>query len=157
MGSVGGDESRETAVRPADAQEAQCNAIRFVADAHDEHVWQKRFCDFNVWNERKRVEKLRYMHRNPVKRGLVESVGVEQFSSIRLRRTRRSARKLSGMEVEDQVAETRGVWAGVEGVLTRSQERGIFVSVRCRVTKNCVGHPPISSSVRFFFGLLEIH
>ena len=89
MGSVGGDESRETAVRPADAQEAQCNAIRFVADAHDEHVWQKRFCDFNVWNERKRVEKLRYMHRNPVKRGLVESVGVEQFSSIRLRRTRR--------------------------------------------------------------------
>ena len=25
------------------------------ADAHDENVWQKRFYDFNVWNERKRV------------------------------------------------------------------------------------------------------
>ncbi len=34
--------------------------------------WQKRYYDFNVWSERKRVEKLRYMHRNPVKRGLVE-------------------------------------------------------------------------------------
>jgi len=39
----------------------------------DEHLWQKRFYDFNVWSERKRVEKLRYIHRNPVKRGLVES------------------------------------------------------------------------------------
>jgi putative transposase len=35
------------------------------------HVWQARFYDFNVWTERKRVEKLRYMHQNPVKRGLV--------------------------------------------------------------------------------------
>jgi putative transposase len=35
--------------------------------------WQARFYDFNVWSTRKRVEKLRYMHRNPVKRKLVES------------------------------------------------------------------------------------
>ena len=28
------------------------------------HVWQARFYDFNVWTERKRIEKLRYMHRN---------------------------------------------------------------------------------------------
>ena len=34
-------------------------------------VWQPRFYDFVVFSERKRVEKLRYMHRNPVKRGLV--------------------------------------------------------------------------------------
>jgi REP-associated tyrosine transposase len=32
--------------------------------------WQPRFYDFNVWTVRKRVEKLRYMHRNLVKRGL---------------------------------------------------------------------------------------
>ena len=37
-----------------------------------QHIWQKRFYDFNVWTERKRLEKLRYLHRNPVKRGLVE-------------------------------------------------------------------------------------
>ena len=35
------------------------------------HVWQRRFYDFVVWSERKRVEKLRYMHHNLVKRGLV--------------------------------------------------------------------------------------
>jgi putative transposase len=36
------------------------------------HVWQARFYDFNVWTEHKRIEKLRYMHRNPVTRGLVD-------------------------------------------------------------------------------------
>jgi len=35
----------------------------------EEQVWQRRFYDFNVWTEQKRIEKLRYMHRNPVKRG----------------------------------------------------------------------------------------
>jgi putative transposase len=35
--------------------------------------WQARFYDFNVWTTKKRVEKLRYMHRNPVKRGFVSS------------------------------------------------------------------------------------
>jgi len=35
------------------------------------HVWQPRFYDFVVWSEHKRLEKLRYMHRNPVQRGLV--------------------------------------------------------------------------------------
>ena len=35
--------------------------------------WQARFYDFNVWTTKKRIEKLRYMHRNPVKRGLVAS------------------------------------------------------------------------------------
>jgi len=33
--------------------------------------WHVRYYDFPVWTEKKRVEKLRYMHRNPVKRGLV--------------------------------------------------------------------------------------
>jgi putative transposase len=33
--------------------------------------WQRRFYDFNVWSRKKRIEKLNYMHMNPVKRGLV--------------------------------------------------------------------------------------
>ncbi|HEY7097449.1 MAG TPA: transposase [Terriglobales bacterium] len=33
--------------------------------------WQIRYYDFPVWSEKKRREKLRYIHRNPVKRGLV--------------------------------------------------------------------------------------
>ena len=32
--------------------------------------WQARYYDFNVFTEQKRVEKLNYMHQNPVKRGL---------------------------------------------------------------------------------------
>jgi putative transposase len=34
--------------------------------------WQARYYDFNVWSAEKRVEKLKYLHRNPVNRGLVE-------------------------------------------------------------------------------------
>jgi len=33
--------------------------------------WQPRFYDFNVWSQTKFVEKLQYMHMNPVKRKLV--------------------------------------------------------------------------------------
>ena len=33
---------------------------------------ESRFYDFVVSTERKRVEKLRYIHRNPVKRGVLE-------------------------------------------------------------------------------------
>jgi len=33
--------------------------------------WQRRFYDFNVWSHKKKIEKLTYMHMNPVKRGLV--------------------------------------------------------------------------------------
>lgn len=47
------------------------------------HFWQRRFYDFNVWSKRKRVEKLRYMHRNPVARGLVPSPELWAWSSFR--------------------------------------------------------------------------
>ena len=33
--------------------------------------WQTRYYDFNVYTHDKRVEKIKYMHRNPVTRGLV--------------------------------------------------------------------------------------
>jgi putative transposase len=45
--------------------------------------WQARFYDFNVWTSKKRVEKLRYMHRNPVKRGLAASPEQWRWSSYR--------------------------------------------------------------------------
>jgi putative transposase len=34
--------------------------------------WQRRFYDFNVYSAEKRREKLEYIHRNPVTRGLVK-------------------------------------------------------------------------------------
>ncbi len=45
--------------------------------------WQARFYDFNVWTTKKRVEKLRYMHRNAVKRRLVDSPEHWRWSSYR--------------------------------------------------------------------------
>lgn len=45
--------------------------------------WQARSYDFNVWTTHKRVEKLRYMHRNPVKRGLVDAPEQWRWSSYR--------------------------------------------------------------------------
>ena len=47
------------------------------------HVWSARFYDFNVYTERKRVEKLRYIHRNPVERGLVAEPDQWLWSSFR--------------------------------------------------------------------------
>jgi putative transposase len=45
--------------------------------------WQARFYDFNVWTTKKRIEKLRYMHRNPVKRRLVSAPEEWRWSSYR--------------------------------------------------------------------------
>lgn len=46
-------------------------------------VWQHRFYDFVVFTARKRVEKLDYMHENPVKRGLVLAPEQWRWSSYR--------------------------------------------------------------------------
>jgi putative transposase len=54
---------------------------RTTIDPH--RFWQARFYDFNVWTERKRIEKLRYIHRNPVTRGLVASPEQWRWSSFR--------------------------------------------------------------------------
>ena len=50
---------------------------------HEGHIWQHRFYDFVVFTEKKRIEKLRYMHRNPVKRGLVPESQQWPWSSFR--------------------------------------------------------------------------
>lgn len=45
--------------------------------------WQRRYYDFNVYSKKKHIEKLRYMHRNPVMRGLVASPELWRWSSFR--------------------------------------------------------------------------
>ncbi len=45
--------------------------------------WSHRYYDFNVWSERKVVEKRRYIHRNPVTRGLVGEPDEWAWSSFR--------------------------------------------------------------------------
>ena len=43
---------------------------RRLVSSTGSHFWQKRYYDFNVSSHDKFVEKLRYIHRNPVTRGL---------------------------------------------------------------------------------------
>lgn len=48
-----------------------------------DRFWQARYYDFNVLTHRKFVEKLRYIHRNPVARGLVSRPEDWTWSSFR--------------------------------------------------------------------------
>ena len=48
-----------------------------------QHFWQTRYYDFNVCTPQKRIEKLKYIHRNPVHRGLVEKPEDWPWSSYR--------------------------------------------------------------------------
>ena len=52
-------------------------------DGMEARIWQPRFYDFNVRTEGKRMEKLRYMHSNPVKRELVSAPEHWAWSSFR--------------------------------------------------------------------------
>jgi REP element-mobilizing transposase RayT len=49
----------------------------------EQHFWQKRYYDFNIRNYPQFVEKLRYIHRNPVKAGLCERPEDWEWSSFR--------------------------------------------------------------------------
>src|SRR5712692_6364578 len=67
-----------------------CSASPIGEQAHPalfggvpEHFWQPRFYDFNVWSDAKRIEKLRYLHRNPVRRGLALEPDQWAWSSFR--------------------------------------------------------------------------
>jgi len=79
--------------------------------------WQPRYYDFNVWSERKRVEKLRYLHRNPVTRGLVAAPEDWAWSSFR--------HYLTG---EASVVEIESRWTAM-----RREQMGITLAVRRRV------------------------
>ena len=97
--------------------------------------WQARYYDFNVWNEKKRIEKLRYMHRNPVKRGLVETPGDWSWSSFR--------HYVSGyegvVEIESQWTERKREKMGVIFQPFASSQSPHPVSAKSAETR--MGHP----------------
>jgi putative transposase len=78
--------------------------------------WQPRYCDFNVWSERKRVEKLRYLHRNPVNRGLLAAPEDWAWSSFR--------HYLTG---EESIVEIESRWTA-----QKREATGVFLTVRPR-------------------------
>jgi len=49
----------------------QALKLSVAVQRRERPFWQARYYDFNVYTPRKRSEKIEYMHRNPVKRGLV--------------------------------------------------------------------------------------
>jgi putative transposase len=67
----------------ADAPQSLKQGIsrRLLGEA--EHFWRKRYYDFNVRDHSQFVEKLRYIHRNPVKAGFCERPEDWEWSSFR--------------------------------------------------------------------------
>jgi putative transposase len=79
-------------------QSLKQSVARRLALRAGEPFWQARYYDFNVWSERKFREKLRYIHRNPVTRGLVASPKDWPGSSFRAYATGSA----SPVEIESQ-------------------------------------------------------
>ena len=109
---------RSTLARALQAMK-QSVARRLIGEG--KHFWQTRYYDFNVWTAKKRIEKLRYMHRNPVKRGLVLKPEDWPWSSFR--------HYMTGAE---GVVEIESEWTG------RKRER-MGIALRVRVTE--LPHP----------------
>jgi putative transposase len=100
---------------------------RRLALRDTEPFWQERYYDFNVYSERKLVEKLCYIHRNPVTRGLVARPEDWEWSSFR--------HYASGVE---GVVEVESQWTA------RKRERMGLVPLATRNTrpsKARTGHP----------------
>jgi hypothetical protein len=59
--------------------------FRLPETVHDRahyRVWQRRYYVMNIFTDKKRLEKLTYMHGDPVKQGLVGSPGEWLWSSF---------------------------------------------------------------------------
>jgi putative transposase len=60
--------------------------------------WQRRYYDFNVSTHEKYIEKLQYIHRNPVKRGLVANPEDYRWSSF----THYATGEIGPVEIESE-------------------------------------------------------
>ena len=78
-----GDLSRVMQVLKQRVARRVLSELRKRGNLVPDHFWLTRFHDFNVWSDAKRIEKLRYLHRNPVVRGLVADPEEWAWSSFR--------------------------------------------------------------------------
>ena len=90
-------------------------ARRLALRAKDS-FWQARYYDFNLWSECKFTEKLPYIHRNPVKHGLVKRPEDWAWSNFR--------HYLNG---EEGPVEIESQWTA-----RKREQLGIFLTVRVR-------------------------
>ena len=72
----------QVSVQKQDANPSASSGQALGRDPRDS-FWQKRYYDRNVRDAREFGVKLRYLHRNPVKRGLVKEAGDWKWSSFR--------------------------------------------------------------------------
>jgi putative transposase len=66
----------------ADAMKSLKQGVSRRLIGETNHFWQKRYYDFNVRDHPQFMEKLRYIHRNPVKRGLCQNPEDWEWSSF---------------------------------------------------------------------------
>jgi putative transposase len=95
------------------------NVAQKLKVERDKPFWYRRYYDFNVWSEKKMIEKLRYMHRNPVTRGLVARPEDWAWSSFR--------HYLTGAK---GTVEIESHWTA-----RRREHLGIFTQIRVRQHK----------------------
>ena len=74
---------KQTSSRISHRQRASSQQELFSEAEVRSPFWQTRYYDFNVWTAKKRIEKLKYMHRNPVTRGLCRTPEDWRWSSYR--------------------------------------------------------------------------
>jgi putative transposase len=97
-------------------QSLKQSVARTLALRAADSFWQARYYDFNVWTESKLGIWARYIHRNPVTRGLVERPEDWQWSSFR--------HYLTGA---DGVVEIESQWTA-----RRREKLGIIPTARVR-------------------------
>jgi putative transposase len=90
-------------------QSLKQGVARRLALRAGESFWQARYYDFNVWSEMKFVEKLRYIHRNPVRRGMVKKPEDWEWSSFR----HYSCGEAGPVEIESQWTARKRERAGI--------------------------------------------
>ena len=84
-----------------------------------EPFWHTRYYDYNVRTSKKRIEKLRYLHRNPVARGLVQKPEDWEWSSFRHYMT-----GVEGVvEIESELTGMRRERAGMRFVIDPEESR----------------------------------
>jgi len=76
---------------------------RELKSPDQKQFWQRRYYDFNVSSPEKYVEKLQYIHRNPVKRSLVTSPEDYRWSSF----NHCATGKVGPVEIESEWTWTR--------------------------------------------------
>ncbi len=111
------------------------NVARQLPEPEGGSFWQPRYYDFNVSSEAKRIEKLRYIHRNPVRRGLVPRPEQWAWSSFR--------HYVSGVEgaveIESQWTARRRALLGMAPQLVLRDQNPRPVSAKNAETRT--GHP----------------